>query len=80
MDTLERWQAERRVRFQRGINGDRQKNTPGWIHDDNVDLVAKTVEDFRTQRPSMVQNLTQFVLCYESVLVWLVSQMDDASL
>lgn len=72
MDTLTRRQAEGRVRF--------QKNTNGWIYDDNVDLVAKTVEDFRTQRPSMVQNLMQFVLCYESVLAWLVSQMDDSSL
>jgi tyrosine-protein phosphatase 2/3 len=72
MDTLKRRQAEGRVRF--------QKNTNGWIYDDNVDLVAKTVEDFRTQRPSMVQNLMQFVLCYESVLAWLVSQMDDSSL
>lgn len=43
----------------------------------NVDLIMKTVEDFRTQRPSMVQNLSQFVLCYESVLEWLVSQMDE---
>ncbi|KAL1998712.1 hypothetical protein VTN02DRAFT_5690 [Thermoascus thermophilus] len=50
-----------------------------WVHCENVDLVAKTVEDFRTQRPSMVQNLSQFVLCYESVLEWVVSQMGEAS-
>lgn len=47
------------------------------INDPNIDLIMKTVEDFRHQRPSMVQNLSQFVLCYESVLEWLVSQMDS---
>jgi protein-tyrosine phosphatase len=41
---------------------------------DNGDLVEKTVEDFRLQRLSMVQSLRQFVLCYESVLEWLVEQ------
>lgn len=49
----------------------------GWIYNDNVDLIAKTVADFRTQRPSMIQNLNQFVLCYESVLEWMVVQMDE---
>ncbi|KAL2759774.1 hypothetical protein ACRALDRAFT_1028159 [Sodiomyces alcalophilus JCM 7366] len=39
-----------------------------WIGDDTVDLIAKTVEDFRGQRLSMVQTLRQFVLCYETVL------------
>ncbi|KAG2417164.1 hypothetical protein HFD88_008382 [Aspergillus terreus] len=47
----------------------------GWMQDENSDLIAKTVSDFRTQRPSMVQNLSQFVLCYESVLEWITSQM-----
>ncbi|KAJ5300570.1 uncharacterized protein N7443_005572 [Penicillium atrosanguineum] len=46
--------------------------------DTSLDLITKTVEDFRTQRPSMVQNLSQFVLCYESVLEWLVSQTDKS--
>ncbi|KAK9611454.1 phosphotyrosine-specific ptp2-like protein [Aspergillus fumigatus] len=49
----------------------------GWIYNDNVDLIAKAVADFRTQRPSMIQNLSQFVLCYESVLEWMVVQMDE---
>ncbi|KAL4915156.1 protein-tyrosine phosphatase-like protein [Aspergillus aurantiobrunneus] len=40
-----------------------------------LDLVAKTLSEFRTQRPSVVQNLSQFVLCYESVLEWFVTQM-----
>ncbi|ROT42374.1 hypothetical protein SODALDRAFT_347380 [Sodiomyces alkalinus F11] len=39
-----------------------------WVGDDTVDLIAKTVEDFRGQRISMVQTLRQFVLCYETVL------------
>lgn len=46
-----------------------------WKYDGNLDLIAKTVADFRMQRPSMVQNLSQFVLCYESVLEWSVSHM-----
>lgn len=45
-----------------------------WVHDDEIDLIAKTVEDFRLQRLSMVQSLRQFVLCYESVMEWLVEQ------
>lgn len=45
-----------------------------WVTRDDVDLVAQTVDDFRHQRLSMVQNLRQFVLCYESVLEWLASQ------
>lgn len=52
-------------------------NSSEWAENSKVDLITKTVEDFRTQRPSMVQNLSQFVLCYESVLEWLVSRMDD---
>ena len=34
------------------------------------DLIARTVEDFRHQRLSMVQTLRQYVLCYETVLAW----------
>lgn len=45
-----------------------------WVTDDEIDLVAKTVEDFRLQRISMVQSLRQFVLCYESIMEWLVEQ------
>lgn len=43
------------------------------------DLIADTLEEFRTQRPSMIQNLSQFVLCYESVLEWVTSQMVEGS-
>ncbi|KAI9843502.1 MAG: hypothetical protein M1838_002603 [Thelocarpon superellum] len=41
---------------------------------DGTDLIARTVEEFRDQRLSMVQSLRQFVLCYETVLEWLVMQ------
>ncbi len=43
-----------------------------WLDDDAVDLIEKTVEDFRRQRLSMVQSLRQFVLCYETVIEWIV--------
>jgi len=46
-----------------------------WLDSDEVDLVQKAVEDFRRQRLSMVQTLRQFVLCYESVLEWVVGEM-----
>lgn len=45
-----------------------------WVMNEELDLIEKTVEDFRLQRLSMVQSLRQFVLCYESVLEWLVEQ------
>lgn len=41
-----------------------------WLGDETVDLIERTVEDFRQQRLSMVQSLRQFVLCYETVLEW----------
>ncbi|KAL4812628.1 protein-tyrosine phosphatase-like protein [Aspergillus spinulosporus] len=67
----------------------RQRAQPGGQHDGRpfdqllsggqLDLVAKTLSDFRTQRPSVVQNLSQFVLCYESILEWAVAQMSGES-
>ena len=47
-----------------------------WLRHDNIDLVKKTVADFRLQRLSMVQTLRQFVLCYESVLEWIAGEME----
>jgi protein tyrosine phosphatase len=47
-----------------------------WMNDDNIDLIEKTVDDFRHQRLSMVQSLRQYVLCYESILEW-VHRMND---
>ena len=41
-----------------------------WLDGDAVDLVAGTVEDFRTQRISTVQTLKQYVLCYETIAEW----------
>ncbi|KAK9241384.1 protein-tyrosine phosphatase-like protein [Lipomyces kononenkoae] len=41
------------------------------------DLVAEVVCDLRTQRLSMVQCLRQFVLCYDSVLVWKIEQLEN---
>ncbi|KAF7536856.1 hypothetical protein G7Z17_g12968 [Cylindrodendrum hubeiense] len=47
-----------------------------WVYDENVDLIERTVEDFREQRLSMVQSLRQFVLCYETILEW-ITRMND---
>ncbi|OOF91259.1 hypothetical protein ASPCADRAFT_211090 [Aspergillus carbonarius ITEM 5010] len=65
------------LKRQRSASHASSSNFPGnqWIETDNVDLIEKTVDDFRTQRPSMVQNLSQFVLCYESILEWTAAQM-----
>ena len=52
-------------------------DSESWITRDDEDLVAKTVDDFRHQRLSMVQNLRQFVLCYESVLQWIVARQPE---
>uniref|UniRef100_L2GHM9 protein-tyrosine-phosphatase n=1 Tax=Colletotrichum fructicola (strain Nara gc5) TaxID=1213859 RepID=L2GHM9_COLFN len=45
-----------------------------WLNEDGdtMDLIQKTVEDFRQQRLSMVQSLRQYVLCYETIVeyVW----------
>jgi tyrosine-protein phosphatase 2/3 len=48
-----------------------------WVEGDDIDLVAKTVDEFRHQRLSMVQNLRQFVLCYESILQWIAAQESE---
>jgi hypothetical protein len=59
-----------------GNNSDASYDTVegSWVNRDDVDLIEKTVEDFRLQRLSMVQSLRQFVLCYESIMEWLVEQ------
>ncbi|KAF3901885.1 hypothetical protein ABW21_db0201566 [Orbilia brochopaga] len=43
-----------------------------WVDDDRTDLIERAVENLRDQRLSMVQSLRQYVLCYETVLEWLV--------
>ena len=57
------------------VNGEDAEDAQNWISRDDVDLVVHTVEDFRLQRLSMVQTLRQFVLCYETVLEWVVREM-----
>ncbi|KAF2863777.1 hypothetical protein K470DRAFT_261777 [Piedraia hortae CBS 480.64] len=39
-----------------------------WTLGQDLDLIEKTVEEFRNQRLSMVQSLRQFVLCYECIM------------
>ncbi|KAH3916612.1 hypothetical protein HBI56_047990 [Parastagonospora nodorum] len=82
LDMLKRQRQARHTRQSTpmDIDGGTKTNTKdirengSWVGDDQVDLIAKTVEDFRVQRLSMVQSLRQFVLCYESVMEWLVEQ------
>lgn len=61
----------RRPSTEKRKSGEASSIDTAWLHDDTVDLIQKTVEDFRGQRLSMVQSLRQFVLCYETVLEWL---------
>ncbi|KAL3420996.1 Tyrosine-protein phosphatase 1 [Phlyctema vagabunda] len=50
-----------------------------WLFDPELDLVQKTVEDFRGQRLSMVQSLRQYVLCYETILEWINQQQSSGA-
>ncbi|KAL5118086.1 hypothetical protein ACEQ8H_004075 [Pleosporales sp. CAS-2024a] len=82
LDMLKRQRQSRQTRKSTPMDADggvgtdtkNDRENGQWIRDDEVDLIAKTVEDFRLQRLSMVQSLRQFVLCYESVMEWLVEQ------
>ena len=49
----------------------------GLFEKTEEDLIARTVEDFRAQRLSMVQTLRQFVLCYETVIQWVFGSKDE---
>jgi protein-tyrosine phosphatase len=73
IDMLKRQKLAREERDEDRMDIDSEN----WIKRDDEDLVAKAVEDFRHQRLSMVQNLRQFVLCYESILQWVVSQQRE---
>lgn len=44
---------------------------PGEPSFENYDFVYRTVHDFRRQRLGMVQVLRQYVLCYETIIVWI---------
>ena len=74
IDMLKRQRLERHEKEQNSSQMDIDQGDTDWIQRDDTDLVAKTVEDFRSQRLSMVQSLRQFVLCYESVLEWLAEE------
>lgn len=73
LDILKRQRSKR----QNPWGNDASNPAGAQIYDDTQDLIAKTLSDFRTQRPSMIQNLSQYVLCYESVLEWAVSEMSN---
>ncbi|PQE04315.1 tyrosine phosphatase protein [Rutstroemia sp. NJR-2017a BBW] len=65
------------MEFTSSSNGDymaHKEPKMDWIFDQDLDLIEKTVEDFRGQRLSMVQSLKQYVLCYETVLEWISQQ------
>ena len=76
-----KWQRQARLQKQKTFNADDMdvdsSEEDGWMLKDDEDLVAKTVGDFRLQRLSMVQTLRQFVLCYETVLEWIVGNMPE---
>lgn len=78
-----KWQRRARLQKQRTSNADDMDvdsiEEDGWMWTDDEDLVAKTVSDFRLQRLSMVQTLRQFVLCYETILEWVVREMPEES-
>jgi tyrosine-protein phosphatase 2/3 len=80
IDMLKRQRAES-GHEQMDIDSDDDIHAGDWIGRGEVDLISKTVDDFRGQRLSMVQSLRQFVLCYETVLDWVVAQqMTDEGL
>lgn len=62
----------------RDHSSDEEDIDTSWLDDETVDLIARTVEDFRGQRLSMVQSLRQFVLCYETIIEW-VWRVQDRS-
>jgi tyrosine-protein phosphatase 2/3 len=73
VDMLKRQRAET-GHEQMEIDSEDDIRAREWVTRGDVDLISKTVGDFRGQRLSMVQSLRQFVLCYESVLDWMVEQ------
>lgn len=84
IDMLRRQRKEQRIGITPmeidSVDYMKRRNAPrsddeDWIFDGDIDLVERTVEDFRRQRISMVQSLRQYVLCYETILEWLNQQM-----
>ncbi|KAL8905657.1 MAG: hypothetical protein Q9171_006587 [Xanthocarpia ochracea] len=62
------------------MKSDSSDGENAWMTSEADDLIVKAVEDFRLQRLSMVQTLRQFVLCYETVLEWVATQMPDSNI
>ena len=76
-----KWQRQTWLQKQKTSNSDDMdvdsNEEDAWLLKDDEDLVAKTVSDFRLQRLSMVQTLRQYVLCYETILEWIVGEMPE---
>lgn len=76
-----KWQRQTRLQKQKNLNLNNMdvdsNEEDEWLLKDDEDLITKTVSDFRLQRLSMVQTLRQFVLCYESILEWVVGEMSE---
>jgi len=77
LDMLKRQRQSRQQKREENAMDVDPKEQDAWTLSDDEDLVAKTVADFRLQRLSMVQTLRQFVLCYETVLEWIVGEMPE---
>lgn len=78
IDMLKRQRAERQSKRSRSPDAmDIDDDNDSWLFRDDIDLIAKAVEDLRSQRLSMVQSLRQFVLCYESVAEWVVREITE---
>lgn len=56
-----------------------KQDDKGWVHNEKIDLIEDTVNDFRQQRLSMVQSLRQYVLCYETVAEWVTRLQEKKS-
>ncbi|CAO1598591.1 phosphotyrosine-specific ptp2-like protein [Xanthoria calcicola] len=81
IDTMKRQQQARKGQHAPNqMEHDSVQQGDLWLTSDVDDLIVKTVEDFRLQRLSMVQTLRQFVLCYESVLEWVSTQMPESNI
>lgn len=76
MDGVSTSESTARTPSARGIDTDLDLS---WVGDDSIDLIARTVEDFRSQRLSMVQSLRQFVLCYETIAEWVWRLQEKSS-
>jgi protein-tyrosine phosphatase len=77
IDMLKRQRLAKTRQAVNNSDGEMDVDQPQWVFNDETDLIAKAVEDFRLQRLSMVQTLKQFVLCYEAIAEWWVKHTPD---